>query len=128
MDAQSVKTVEESAHISGFDAYKRVKGRKRHLLVDTLGIPLSYYVTPADMHDTQGARRLLGGLKYFVPGSRPSGRTAPIAARTWPIGARRSVTGISKWSGTSRGQRDSPFDQRGGLSNGHSAGYPGIGA
>jgi putative transposase len=67
MDAQSVKTVEESAHISGFDAYKRVKGRKRHLLVDTLGIPLSYYVTPADMHDTQGARRFLGGLKYFVP-------------------------------------------------------------
>jgi putative transposase len=49
IDAQSVKMVEESAHISGFDAYKRVKGRKRHLLVDTLGIPLSYYVTPADM-------------------------------------------------------------------------------
>lgn len=67
MDAQSVKTVQESAHISGFDAYKRVKGRKRHLLVDTLGIPLSYYVTLADMHDTQGARRLLGGLKYSVP-------------------------------------------------------------
>jgi transposase len=67
MDAQCVKTVEESAHVSGFDAFKRVKGRKRHLLVDTLGIPLSYYVTPADMHDTQGARRLLGGLKYFVP-------------------------------------------------------------
>jgi putative transposase len=67
MDARSVKTVEESAHISGFDAHKRVKGRKRHLLVDTLGIPLSYYVTPADLHDTQGARRLLGGLKHFVP-------------------------------------------------------------
>jgi len=67
MDAQSVKTVEESAHISGFDAHKRVKGRKRHLLVDTLGIPLSFYVTPADMHDTQGARRLLAGLKYCVP-------------------------------------------------------------
>jgi transposase len=61
MDAQSVKTVEESAHISGFDAHKRVKGRKRHLLVDTLGIPLSYYVTPADMHHTHGARRLLAG-------------------------------------------------------------------
>jgi transposase len=45
----------------------RVKGRKRHLLVDTLGIPLSFYVTPANMHDTQGARRLLAGLKYFVP-------------------------------------------------------------
>ena len=67
MDAQSVKTVEESASISGFDGHKRVKGRKRHLLVDTLGIPLSYYVTPANTHDTQGARRLLAGLKYFVP-------------------------------------------------------------
>jgi putative transposase len=67
MDAQSVKTVEESAHISGFEGHKRVKGRKRHLLVDTLGIPISYYVTPANMHDMQGARRLLAGLKYFVP-------------------------------------------------------------
>jgi putative transposase len=67
MDAQSVKTVQESARISGYDAHTCVKGRKRHLLVDTLGLPLSVYVTPADMHDTQGARRLLAGLKYFVP-------------------------------------------------------------
>jgi putative transposase len=67
MDAQSVKTVEESARISGYDAQKCVKGRKRHLLVGTLGMPLMVYVTPADMHDTQGARRLLAGLKYFVP-------------------------------------------------------------
>ncbi len=36
-------------------------------LVDALGLPLSVYVTPADMHDTQGARRLLAGLKFFVP-------------------------------------------------------------
>jgi putative transposase len=67
MDAQSVKTVEESGGIRGFDAHKWVKGRKRHLLVDTLGLPFSVYVSPADMHDTQGARRLLAGLKYFVP-------------------------------------------------------------
>ncbi len=67
MDAQSVKTVEESAHISGYDAHKCIKGRKRHLLVDTLGLPMSVSVTPADTHDTQGARRLLAGLKYFVP-------------------------------------------------------------
>jgi putative transposase len=67
MDAQSVKTVEESAGICGFDAHKCVKGRKRHLLVDTLGLPISYYVTPADMHDTQGARRLLVGRKYILP-------------------------------------------------------------
>jgi putative transposase len=67
IDSQRVKTVEESAGIRGYDAHKRVKGRKRHLLVDTLGLPISVYVTPADVHDTQGARRLLAGLKYFVP-------------------------------------------------------------
>jgi len=67
MDSQSVKTVEESARIRGYDAHKRVKGRKRHLLVDTLGLPITSYVTPADVHDTVGARKLLGGLAYFVP-------------------------------------------------------------
>lgn len=67
MDAQSLKTVEESAGICGFDAHKHVKGWKRHILVDTLGIPISIYVTPADMHDTKGARCLLAGLKFFVP-------------------------------------------------------------
>lgn len=67
MDAQSVKTVEESAGICGFDSHKRVKGRKRHVLVDTLGITLSIYVTPADVHDTRGARCLLAGLAPFAP-------------------------------------------------------------
>jgi len=67
MDAQSVKTVGESASSSGFDAYKRVKGRKRHLLVDTLGLPLSVYVTAADVHDQVGARCLLAGLAPLVP-------------------------------------------------------------
>lgn len=67
MDAQSVKTVEESAPIGGYDAYKRVKGRKRHLLVDTLGLPLSIEVTSADTHDKAGAWRLLAGLKPLVP-------------------------------------------------------------
>jgi putative transposase len=62
-----VKTVEESAGICGYDAHKHVKGRKRHILVDTLGIPLSIYVTPADTHDTKGARCLLAELAFFVP-------------------------------------------------------------
>jgi putative transposase len=67
MDSQSVKTVEESAHPSGYDAHKNLKGRKRHLLVDTLGLPLSVYVTSADVQDRVGARCLLAGLKPFVP-------------------------------------------------------------
>jgi putative transposase len=67
MDSQSVKTVEESARPSGYDAHKNIKGRKRHLLVDTLGLPLSVYVTSADVQDRVGARSLLTGLKPFVP-------------------------------------------------------------
>ncbi len=67
MDAQSIKPVEESACISGYDGHKRVKGRKRHLLVDTLGLPISISVTSAGMHDKVGAYRLLAGLKPLVP-------------------------------------------------------------
>ena len=37
MDSQSVKTTEESGSIKGYDGGKQVKGRKRHVLVDTLG-------------------------------------------------------------------------------------------
>ena len=67
VDSQSVKSVEEGAASSGYDAYKNVKGRKRHLLVDTLGLPLSIYVTPADVQDRAGARLLLAGLGPLVP-------------------------------------------------------------
>lgn len=83
MDAQSVKTVEESASIYGYDAHKGVKGRKRHLLVDTLGLPLSISVTAADVHDSRGARCLLTGLAPLVPRDpRKSGRMPPIAGRS----------------------------------------------
>jgi putative transposase len=67
MDSQSVKSVEESAHPSGYDAHKNLKGRKRHLLVDTLGLPLSIYVTSADVQDRVGAHLLLSGLGPLVP-------------------------------------------------------------
>jgi putative transposase len=67
IDAQSMKTVEESAPISGYYGHKNVKGRKRHLLVDNLGLPLSVYVTPADVQDRAGTRCLLAGLKLLVP-------------------------------------------------------------
>jgi transposase len=66
MDSQSVKSVEESAHSSGYDAHKNVKGRKCHLLVDTLGLVLSVYVTSADVQDRVGAQCLLAGLKPLV--------------------------------------------------------------
>ncbi len=67
MDSQSVRTTEEGAASNGYDAHKNVEGRKRHLLVDTLGLPLASYVTPADVHDRSGARLLLAGLGPLMP-------------------------------------------------------------
>jgi putative transposase len=67
IDSQSVKTVEDSTRPSGYDGHKNVKGRKRHLLVDTLGLPLSIYVTSVDVQDRAGACFLLAGLGPLVP-------------------------------------------------------------
>jgi transposase len=67
MDSQSVKNTQESGGSKGYDAHKNVAGRKRHILVDTLGLLLSVLVTPADVQDRSGARRLLAGLRPLVP-------------------------------------------------------------
>jgi putative transposase len=55
MDSQRVKTTVESGTIKGDDGPKHVKGRKRHRLVDTLGMLVSVCVTPADTADRTGA-------------------------------------------------------------------------
>jgi hypothetical protein len=85
-----MKTTEEGAGSTGYDAHnKNVKGRKRHLLVDTLGLPHSIYVTPADVQDRVGARLLLSqDWDRWGPARRRSGQTARTAARNWPSGAR----------------------------------------
>jgi len=53
--------------VRGFDAHKRIKGRKRHILVDTLGIPIANRVEGANMSDRRAAARLLGGLGPIFP-------------------------------------------------------------
>jgi putative transposase len=51
----------------GCDAGKRIKGRKRHWLVDTLGLVLGVLVTPANTTERAGARAVLGrGLGWFA--------------------------------------------------------------
>ena len=56
LDSQSVETTHRGG-ITGYDAGKRVKGRKRHLLVDTLGLLIVVVVQSAALHDTVGARQ-----------------------------------------------------------------------
>ena len=58
IDSQSVKTT-ELANSRGFDAHKKVKGRKRHIVTDTIGIPLGVKVTDANVSDNQVAIELL---------------------------------------------------------------------
>ena len=53
--------------VRGFDAHKRIRGRKRHILVDTLGIPIANRVEGANMSDRRAAARLLGGLGPIFP-------------------------------------------------------------
>lgn len=66
LDAQSVKTSEGGAAI-GYDAGKRVRGRKRHLLVDTLGLLLAVAVTTASLQDRPGGRALLTAARPRYP-------------------------------------------------------------
>ena len=54
VDSQSVKTT-EVAESRGFDAGKKVKGRKRHIMVDTLGLLMAVVVTTANVQDRDGA-------------------------------------------------------------------------
>ncbi|WP_367223068.1 transposase [Streptomyces sp. 16-176A] len=60
MDSQSVKVDATVTFGSrGFDAGKKINGRKRHLLTDTLGLLLAVLVTPASVTDRDGAREFL---------------------------------------------------------------------
>nr|WP_106977078.1 transposase [Streptomyces sp. NRRL S-920] len=68
VDSQSVKAASTVGRDSrGYDAGKKINGRKRHLVVDTLGLPVMITVTAGDVRDEIIARDLLWRLRLTHP-------------------------------------------------------------
>lgn len=66
VDSQSAKGTRTNG-TTGYDAGKKVKGTKRHLLVDTLGLLLCVVVHPANIQDRDGAKLLLSKARSLFP-------------------------------------------------------------
>ena len=62
VDAQSVKNTDTAA-LKGYDAGKKVSGIKRHIAVDTQGLPHAVQVTTAEVTDRKGALQAIGRCK-----------------------------------------------------------------
>lgn len=88
IDSQSAKTGPNAREMVGFDAGKKVKGRRRHILVDTLGLILKCAVHGADIQDRNGAVRVFEKVTArfpFIEKICPDGGyQGPIAQKNAP--------------------------------------------
>jgi putative transposase len=104
IDSQSAKGTRTSGS-KGYDAGKKVKGTKRHLLVDTLGLLLCVLVHPANIQDRDGAKLLLSKAQGLFPKLRLIWADGGYAGKLieWVLGMCRWVLEIVKRSDTVKG-------------------------
>ncbi|NDW07906.1 IS5 family transposase [Jiella pacifica] len=93
IDSQSDKTT-ESGGVSGYDAGKKVKGRKRHIVTDTLGLLLVIVVHAADIQDRDGAVAVLKSLRHRFPWLRHVFADGGYAGEK----LRRALSGNGDWT------------------------------
>ena len=137
IDSQSVKPTEIGGPARGYDGGKRVKGRKRHILVDTLGLLIAVWITGAGLDDGSAAPQLLAlisatafarletifadtkyhnhALHAWMATHRPTGRlevkTRPEGSTGFtPLRQRWVVERTNAWNG--RGRRNSKDYER----------------
>jgi putative transposase len=99
IDSQSVKAAEEVARSSrGYDAGKKINGRKRHIAVDTIGLLLTVLVTAASVQDRDAAKPLLWNLKKAFPKIKLAWADGGYAGKlvTWSMTALKLTLQIVK--------------------------------
>ena len=104
----------------GYDAGKRIKGRKRHILVDTSGLLLALVVHSAGIQDPAGAKLVLAKIVGRFPRLRliwTDGAYQPVVG--W---AKSSAAGLWSWSASRRSCGPSRCCPTGGKSSGRSGG------
>ena len=93
IDSQSVKTSENTS-LSGYDAGKRIKGRKRHIITDTCGHLLALCVHSASIQDRDGAPDVFARLRREAPKLRHVSADGGYAGPK----LRKALIGIGRWT------------------------------
>lgn len=96
VDAQSVKNT-DTADEKGYDGGKKVPGIKRHIAVDSQGLPHAVWVTTANVTDRGGPCRLFPCIRRGCPVSRTSWWTAVTPGKPLPTGSNACWAQRSKW-------------------------------